>query len=107
MNKSNDRGVPKDEIQLAKLVQNAKARGLKWTKGAAYRDKSGKSQPYYSEETYSCCAIGAALLNKNTKDLCINTEANDVGYTYTNKFITGHQYSTGQLLGLGFRLAMK
>lgn len=57
--------IPKDEMLLAKIVQNAKARGFGVTWGPCYID--------YNEQTRKvrgpnpcCCALGAALLEDDT-----------------------------------------
>jgi hypothetical protein len=61
--KTSVRGVPKDEVFLAKIIQNAKARGLKFTRGTFYRDAKGRDlASNYSEDVTHCCAAGAALL---------------------------------------------
>lgn len=55
--------VPDDEMLLAKLIQNAKASGMKRTKGALYRTANSKVV-WEHAEARSCCAIGAALITK-------------------------------------------
>lgn len=95
--------VPKVEMQLAKLVQNAKGRGLKWTKNMLYKDDYGKyTTP--AKASY-CCALGAASLARDTKGFSISTYANDHGVTGT--FAPNEVLDSSVLLGLGFRLAMK
>lgn len=62
---ANDFDVPGIELDAAKLVQNAKAHGMKWTGGAFYRDAEGN---HTSDRALakSCCAIGARDLAQDT-----------------------------------------
>lgn len=99
---SNDTGVPEVEFNLAKIVQNAKAHGLKWTKHTLYRTKGNHRPTEYVGNAVSCCALGASLLANDTKYLSIDTAANDTDYTH----ITRELYDA-EALGLGFRLAMR
>lgn len=106
--KAND-NIPQDEFHLAMIVQNAKARGLKWTSGARFRDNNGMSVGYYiTKETVACCAIGAASLMSDTAHLNINFFGNDKGYNglLYNDPNTG-KLSSDIMLGIGFRMAMK
>ena len=59
--KANNKGVPRDEMMLAKMIQNAKALGLKRTRDANYRSADGEAC-YGFDNATSCCAIGAALI---------------------------------------------
>jgi len=98
--KSNDK-IPAVEMKLAKLVQNAKANNLGWTSEVLWRDKDGEaiSSP---KRAVSCCALGAARLARDTKEYNISTCANDYGITHDMC-----ELSERELLGLGFRLAMR
>lgn len=103
--KSNDKGVPKYEIAVAKLVQNAKGNGLKWTKNTLYRATNGK--PCDKIDAVRCCAVGAALLRRDTAHYSINANANDTMlYEYMDEDETG-SIVFGDLVSLGYRLAMR
>lgn len=98
---SND-DIPKIDMQLAMLVQNAKANKLKWTAGALYRGRNGRALIEAERaKAVSCCALGAAYLAPDTKEFSISTTANDYP---TN---TLNELSDSYALGLGYRLAMK
>ncbi len=56
------------ELLLAKLIQNGKARGLKWTRGCEFRNAQGKAVDVYDDQVVSCCAAGAAVLEADTAD---------------------------------------
>jgi len=99
--KSNDK-IPVVEMKLAKLVQNAKANNLDWTAKVLWRDKDGGAIPS-PKGAASCCALGAARLAKDTKNYTISTYANDCGIISHNFY----ELPEPELLGLGFRLAMK
>lgn len=65
-------GIPEDELFLAKLIQNAKARDLRSCRFATFRDKSRRvlvpnlNLPF---EVAYCCASGAANLAEDTRKL--------------------------------------
>lgn len=65
LGKSND-DIPADEMLLAKIIQNSKAKNLKWCKGAEYRDVDGRSVAWFNTEPASCCAMGAIKLADDT-----------------------------------------
>lgn len=52
--------VPSYELLLARLIQETKARGLRATAGAYYRNRRGK--PCTEAEAVACCVNGAACL---------------------------------------------
>jgi uncharacterized protein YjiS (DUF1127 family) len=60
--------IPADEMFLAKIVQNAKAWGLKPGKGAHFRRNRravaflGRPTDRQIEQSTSCCAVGAAMI---------------------------------------------
>jgi hypothetical protein len=66
---SND-AVPEDEMELAKLLQNAGAFGLKSCRGTLYKGgtMSGHDVTLHGPpaEAYACCAIGASMLASDT-----------------------------------------
>lgn len=103
---ANDLYVPYEEMAIAKLVQNAKANNLKWTKGAIYRDRHGKPLMTGSKAA-SCCAIGAANLTWDTTNININPYGNDEGYEYKHFGQLKNEDTTPFQIGLGFRMAMK
>lgn len=110
--KANDKGVSNEEFAVAKLVQNARAYGLGWTKNTLYRDRYGKRQESFIEgKTTRCCAIGAALLDKSTKDISIDSDPNDIGHYESYSYeIFGNDDSgikSRALISMGYRLAMR
>ena len=101
---ANDDNIPAVEMKLAKIVQNAKAKNLGWTRLVLWKDKYGKSCNT-PKNASRCCALGAAFLARDTKNYNISAGANDFGIDgifdeYSNEL------SEPTLLGLGFRLAM-
>ncbi len=64
--KANDKGVPADEMLLAKLIQNAASRGLKSIVGSLYENASGQSCLGSDANLTGCCAVGAAYLASDT-----------------------------------------
>lgn len=58
--KANDK-IPKDELFLAKLIQNAASRGMKSCEGAAFMTVRTTDGP-----RKFCCAVGAASLELDT-----------------------------------------
>ena len=108
---ANDSGVPEVEFNLAKIVQNAKARGLTWTKETAYRFSNGKATHDcdFVDGIAKCCAVGAAWLEPDTKELNVDTDANDMGFAGLVQHWKGKDgyLMDHELLGLGFRLAMR
>lgn len=76
---SNDVGVPPGELMLAKMVQSAKARGMRPLHGPKYAMADGTYVAHYQKETAECCcAYGAADLD------------NDVGGNFS-AVIQGHE----------------
>ena len=106
---ANDVSVPEVEFNLAKIVQNAKARGLNWTKGAAYRFSNSRATNDYIDGTTRCCAVGAAWLEPDTKEMYVDTDANDLGFAGLVASWKGKDgyLRDSELVGLGFRLAMR
>ena len=104
--KSNDK-IPAVEMKLAKIVQNAKANNLGWTRATLYRDADNRI--VNRKDAVKCCAIGAALLSRTTKDYDIDPFANDNGIGDNLSLFkeTDVPLSDSKLLGLGFRLAMR
>jgi hypothetical protein len=104
---ANDDGVPDDEIAVAKLVQNAKARGLGWCKGALYRDVDGASLDFIDSDTVSCCAVGASYLESDTDHIDIRVSGNDKD-EYPN-WPEGEINGFGKeyMIGAGYRCAMQ
>jgi hypothetical protein len=59
--------VPEEELFLAKIIQNAAARGLSAITGDLYADDCGRGRGHYEEgSTAGCCAVGAARLEYDT-----------------------------------------
>ena len=101
---ANDVDVPKVEFDLAKIVQNAKARGLKWTKYVNYRYKNGRPlEDYNRDKVVFACARGASFLEEDTYDIDINAAANDNPKDLEFNDIL----EDSQALGIGYRLAMR
>lgn len=105
---ANDRRVPRDEITLAKLVQNAKALGLKHTSGAFFRNADDQWEDN-ADFAVACCAIGASKLSPDTERsphlglpgiVTGNDHTDDATYTITE------DYARGFTLGRAFREAM-
>jgi hypothetical protein len=99
---ANDTGVPGVEFDLAKIVQNAKARGLKWTSNANYRGKNGRSTDNSNFAVFAC-AMGASLLEEDTAGIAIAAGANDFPKDYEHF----SELTESQALGIGYRLAMR
>lgn len=97
---SND-DIPDVDMHLAMIVQNAKAHGLKWTKYALYRSAGNHVPVDNPTKAAYCCAIGAAQLENDTKDIAISAGPND------NGVCTVEELRDSVALGLGFRLAMR
>ena len=73
--KANDKGTPKDELLLAKLIQNAAGNGLASTRGTRFVSKDGNNLSPRHENAgryvmwrkappnaTGCCALGAGQL---------------------------------------------
>ncbi len=61
-------GTDAKELLLAKMLQNAHARGLKWTRSASLRDVNDMPIPMERvEEATCCCAVGAAGLEPDSE----------------------------------------
>ena len=60
--------TPKDELLLAKLIQNARVRGLESSVGTYYRNEAGDYEHRFTKRVKYCCALGAALLEADTKE---------------------------------------
>lgn len=59
--KSND-NIPEDEMLLAEMIAEAKARGFGWCSGGNYRSKYNDYDHTIMETTVDCCAVGALKL---------------------------------------------
>lgn len=83
--------IPKDELYLAKLIQNAASRGLKSTTGAFYRrTRSGHMA--------ACCAAGAAQLEHDTErwgEYPGITHGND-SVAHETSYFDGSGFTVGQ-----------
>lgn len=99
--KAND-SIPEVEFDVAKLVQNAKAHGLRWTKDSNFRAKNGRPIDK-SDGAAFCCAQGAAMLDDSTRGMSISTGANDAPEDYRDY----DELEDYRLRGLGYRLAMR
>ena len=91
--KANDKGVPEDEILLAKLIQNASSRGFKSTRYLLYDGNPDYSQPYQCAPgnlTTACCVIGAAQLSHDTHEVL------PWGHRVTDAAIKGNNFEDGQ-----------
>ena len=71
---SNDE-IPEDELYLAKLLQNAGARGWGSTKGSYWVSTTGRKlfaleddegRPLADHDIRGCCAVGAAVVEADT-----------------------------------------
>lgn len=102
--KANDE-IPDDEMLLAKIIQNAAARGLKSCRSAPYRDWLGS--PCDSDRAIMCCAIGSAALEKDTevpmRILCFVSYGND----NQSKWGHGTDPYDGETLGYAFVQALE
>lgn len=94
-------GVPEDEIVLAKMIQSAKARGLKPTCGAFYRDAGG-SWTNNPSEAVECCAVGAWMLDEGS-DAPLNVVHGNDGIIVPD---LGANFS-GLSIGAAFQDAMR
>lgn len=108
LGKANDVGVPEVEINAAKLVQNAKSKGLKWCSGRYFVDGSGLEITLGSkgENAVACCAVGAAHISDDTKNMVLSTAVNDRGDSY---FIENYHdnYDDADYAALLYREAMQ
>lgn len=60
--------IAKAELLLAKMIQSAKARGLKACKGSFYQRRGERLGPSESKKADACCALGAFRLDEPTSD---------------------------------------
>jgi hypothetical protein len=102
--------IPEDEMLLAKLIQNAKSRGLGWCSGALYLTPYG--EPRANPVTANrCCAIGAANLDPETRaeveSYGFVAHGNDNGAHVRWYSENSMRPADGETLGWAFRLAMK
>lgn len=102
---ANDKDVPEVEFEVAKLVQNAKSRGLEWCGGAYYKDAAGLSV-FYPENAVACCAVGAARLSPDLWYMQLSSAANDMGINAAVFQYDLFANDDRALRGLGYRLAM-
>lgn len=93
--------IPEDEMVLAKILQNAKARDLGFSKGAYYKNSEGHI--CLPQEAVYACAVGAAMLEEDTK--CTGfyyiTNGNDCDYWNNNTDL-----KDGETIGWAYRQAM-
>lgn len=94
--------IPSDEMSVAMIVQNAKARGLGWTSHQLY-----DHVPYEPGLTTKCCVIGAACLEKSTENINISIDGNDDSSYRVSSMGTDGGYDSQYMIGAGFRCAMQ
>lgn len=107
--KSNDI-IPQDEMYLAQALAAAKAKGLKWTRLARFRARTGFSCPKESGELESVCATGALELTglpefqngQCPRDLAAITVGND----NLSDIWDSATWDNGASLGHTFKVAM-
>lgn len=109
--KAND-DIPEDELILAKLIQNASARGLKACKYVPYTSKDGStSYSCYSNYIVSCCAMGAAYLENDSDDdiatYVFIARGNDSKQWSEEKPYSYPRDKDGESLGWAYYQAMK
>lgn len=94
--------IDEKELALAQMLQNAGARELKWTSWALYRD--GGDRLCDPENAVSCCAIGAAYLEADSKSAVEKMYGVTTGNDYKGGFWdTSSPYED---VGYAFRKAM-
>ncbi len=76
------------ELFLAKMLQNALARGVAWCKGSFWIDDTGRTTGVHADAV-ACCALGAAYFERDTTE---------IGHS-TFGVICGNDYDTGEWLG--------
>lgn len=81
--KANDKGIPEDELVVAKLIQNAAARCLVSNRGLVFKDAKGNAVGPVTDVAITrimhkkllanppkgavaCCALGAACMTEDT-----------------------------------------
>ena len=94
---SND-AIPSDEMLLAMALQSAQARGWKACMGQYYREADGTPANVVGAE--SCCAVGALLVDGDTKDI-------PPGVVSGNDGLYQYDYESGWTLGAAFQEAMR
>lgn len=99
--------IPEDEMFLAKILQNAKARDLSFLKGAYYKNSDG--DVCFPQEAVYACAAGAAMLEEDTK--CTGfyyiTNGNDCDdYWNNNTDLKDGETIDGETIGWAYRQAM-
>lgn len=115
------------ELLLAKLIQNGKARGLKWTHGTEFRGANGRAieisdfEDVSAKEPHivSCCAAGAARLEPDTVDALgglirveLGNDASDSDAwgsvsDYNGVMLTEVPSTDGEDIGYAFRKAFR
>jgi hypothetical protein len=108
---SND-NIPADEMTVAKLVQNAMARNLEWCKNTLYKTPGyPNGERYVPDTTYACCAVGAALLEKDTRAITseIDPNGNDEAAYDSHPYAIAEngEFPSAYMIGAGYRCAMK
>jgi hypothetical protein len=97
------RKVPKDEMLLAKMIAEAKGRGLGHCVGF---DFSIRGYPCKEDEADTCCARGAMVLTgvAHTDVPWIVTDGND--YFRADRTVDFYRSGSNYTLGYAFALAM-
>jgi hypothetical protein len=99
LGKANDAGVPEVEINAAKLVQNAKSKGLMWCAGHYFLGGNGGA--------VACCAVGAAHISEDTRGISLSVAVNDQGDSYFTDNYGYSSYNDAEYTALLYREAMQ
>lgn len=107
--KSNDK-IPKDEMLLAKMIQNTKARGMKAHRGSYYLTPDGYKYSLTTttlDSAIGCCAVGACWLESDTE--AISDEFGDLitGNDSTADTWSAFASDEGETVGYAFQQACK
>jgi hypothetical protein len=105
--KANDRGVPEDEMTLARMLAETGHRGLQWTDGEWFRDDYGLATT--KKSAVSCCALGALTLIRKVRHERLTVQSKFGGVAYGNDVATRwsvDREDLGESLGWAFRQAM-
>ncbi len=97
--KAND-NLPEDEMFAAKIIQNAKGRGLDYSYGALYR-KNNLPRMNKTNAT-ACCAWGAMMLERDT-----NKEKKFLPGLVTGNDFDNYDHGAGGIIGCVYRDVMK
>lgn len=108
--KSND-SIPKDELLLAKLIQNAEAFGLVSCQGANFRRNGGYSSSLRTDDATACCALGASQMASDTRAEIISYDyvasGNDADVYMDCPAALRDNELSGFTIGAAFQLALK